>query len=109
MLPERRNEVRQATLFGNLVIIVFLCSQVLDGAITYIGLRVFGTTNEANPLIAWLISVIGPAGALTTAKVAAIVAGVFLHLSSVHLAVAMLTGLYLVMAIGPWTHLLFFF
>jgi hypothetical protein len=88
---------------------VFLCAQVLDGAFTYIGLGVFGHGIEANPLIAWLIGMLGPAGALASAKATAIVAGSFLHLLDVHVAVATLTGMYLVLAIGPWTHLLFFF
>jgi nitrate reductase gamma subunit len=108
-LPERRERVRRASLFGDLVIILFLCAQVLDGAFTYIGLGMFGHHIEANPLLAWLIAAIGPAGALASAKAAAIVAGGFLHLLDVHVAVATLTGMYLILAIAPWTHLLFFF
>jgi hypothetical protein len=104
-----RNSSQGARLFGDLVIILFLGSQILDGAFTYIGLQVFGPSIEANPLIAWLIGHLGPAGALALAKAGAIVAGVFLHLSDVHRIVATLTGFYLLAAIGPWTHLLFFF
>jgi hypothetical protein len=70
---------------------------------------VFGSTIEGNPLIAWLIGVMGPVPALTSAKGAAMVAGGFLHLIAVHRIVAVLTGFYVLMAIGPWTHLLFFF
>src|SRR5262245_60653207 len=108
-LPEGRPRIPEARLFGDLVIVLFLCSQILDGAFTYVGLQVFGPAIEANPLLAWLIGVVGPAGALTLAKAAAIVAGGFLHLLSVHRVIAMLTGFYLLLAIGPWTHLLFFF
>jgi hypothetical protein len=109
LLPHGRDTVEKATLFGDLVIVIFVCSQILDGAFTYIGLQVFGHAIEANPLIAWLISTVGPAGALASAKMTAIAAGAFLHLSAVHGIVAMLTGFYLLLAIGPWTHLLFFF
>jgi hypothetical protein len=91
------------------MIVLFLCAQVFDGALTYVGLSVFGPSIEANPLIAWLISVVGPAPALVSAKMAAIAAGAFLHLSAVHRIVATLTGFYMLLAIGPWTHLLFFF
>jgi hypothetical protein len=108
-LPERSPVRWQARAFGDLVIVAFLIAQVLDGAFTYVGLQVFGHSIEANPLIAWLIGLLGPAGALASAKSVAIVAGGFLHLLHVHLAVAVLTGLYLLLAVGPWTHLLFFF
>lgn len=108
-LPESSNRTQQATWFGNLAIIIFLCAQVLDGVFTYMGVHAFGPTIEANPLIAWLMGQLGPAAALASAKSVAIVLGAFLHLVQVHLAVAMLTLVYLALAIGPWTHLLYFF
>jgi hypothetical protein len=104
-----RDRSRRSSRFGDLAIVLFLAAQILDGMFTYIGLRVFGLAIEVNPLIGWLIIYLGPAGALVSAKSAAIVAGAFLHLIHVHLVVALLTGLYLLVAIGPWTHLLFFF
>jgi hypothetical protein len=109
MLLAHGQAPRHRTFFGDFVIVLFLCAQILDGTFTYVGLHAFGPTIEANPLLAWLISVLGPAGALASAKTAAIVAGGFLHLWAVHGAVAVLTGVYLLLAIGPWTHLLFFF
>jgi Domain of unknown function (DUF5658) len=105
MLPSSRLRSR---VFGDLVIIVFLCAQILDGVFTYMGLQIFGPTIEANPLIASLMHTLGPVVALTLAKFAAMVFGAFLHLSAVHNVVATLTGLYLLLAIGPWTSLLFF-
>lgn len=109
MQPRRSLRTRNAPFFGNLVIVLFLCAQVLDGVFTYMGIRAFGHGVEANPLIAWLIVTMGPVGALASAKAAAIVAGAFLHLADVHGVIAALTGIYLLLAIGPWTHLLFFF
>lgn len=108
-LPQSRYRAQQASLFGDLFIVLFLCAQVLDGAFTYMGVHVFGPGIEANPLIAWLMGQLGPALALVSAKSAAIVFGSFLHLLNVHIAVAMLTLVYLALAIGPWTHLLYFF
>jgi hypothetical protein len=105
MLPNGRLRSR---VFGDLVIIVFLCAQVLDGVFTYMGLQIFGPTIEANPLIAALIHSVGPVAALSLAKFAAMAFGAFLHLSAVHNVVATLTGIYLLLAIGPWTSLLFF-
>jgi hypothetical protein len=109
MLPEGREAASESRLFGDLVILLFLCAQVLDGVLTYVGLHAFGPSIEANPLLAWLIAAIGPAGALTSAKGAAIIAGSFLHLFAVHRLIAVLTGIYFLVAIVPWTHLLFFF
>jgi hypothetical protein len=108
-LQESGDRATTGSLFGDLAIVVFLCSQVLDGIFTYMGLQVFGHGIEANPLMAWLISAMGPVGALASAKSAAIAAGAFLHLAAVHGVVALLTAMYLLLAIGPWTHLLFFF
>lgn len=109
MSPSRGYSPSRRALFGDLVIVLFICAQVLDGAFTYMGLHVFGPSIEANPLVGWLIACIGPAAALAFAKTSAMAAGAFLHLSSVHGVVALLTGFYLLLAIGPWTHLLFFF
>lgn len=109
MLRRRGNEAGPRRFYGDVVMVVFLSTQILDGAFTYVGLKVFGPTIEANPLIAWLIGALGPAAALTCAKLAAIGFGAFLHLSAVHRTIATLTGIYLLLAIGPWTHLLFFF
>jgi hypothetical protein len=108
MLPTSRYQDERARLFGDLVMVLFLCAQVLDGAFTYIGVRAFGPSIEANPILAWLIAAVGPGAALTSAKLTAIAFGAFLHLSCVHRVVATLTGFYFVMAIGPWTHVLFF-
>lgn len=107
--PQGSLRDRYASLFGDVAIIAFLCAQVLDGVFTYMGLRAFGHGIEANPLIAWLVATMGPVGALASAKAAAIVAGAFLHLADVHGIVAVLTGIYVLLAIAPWTHLLFFF
>ena len=95
------------TAFGNAVILVFLCAQAADGVFTYLGVHAFGRMIEANPLISYLMQVVGTGPALAGAKFAAISCGSLLHLLTVHRIVAVLTGIYLVAAIVPWVYLLF--
>jgi hypothetical protein len=94
--------------FGDAAIIAFLLSQLADGALTYVGVKTYGTWIEVNPLVGSLMVFLGQGAALATAKIVAAFLGIVLHLRQVHGAVAVLTGLYLMMAIVPWTTLLFF-
>ena len=102
-----RRPVRRS-LFGDVVLILFLLAQCFDGVFTYIGVASFGLAVEANPIIAALIATFGQGVALTGAKVVAAALGICLHLREIHGAVALLTAFYLVAAIVPWTALLFF-
>ncbi len=94
--------------FGDAAIIAFLLSQFADGTLTYVGVKTYGNWIEVNPLVGSLMLVLGQGAALATAKIFAAFLGIALHLRQVHGAVAVLTGLYLTMAIVPWTTLLFF-
>ena len=96
------------SVFGDLVIVAFLISQVLDGAFTYVGVSTFGAAIEVNPLMASLMTTVGHGPALALAKMLAAVLGITLHLRRVHGVVALLTGLYVTVAILPWAALLFF-
>jgi len=93
--------------FGNLAVIGFLCVQYLDGVYTYVGFSIWGLNIEANPLIRSVALAIGPATGLALAKLVAIGFGMVLHLKKVHSVVAVLTGVYLLLSIVPWTALLF--
>ncbi len=93
--------------FGDAVIVAFLVSQALDGVLTYLGLRQFGPSIEANPLISWALPVLGLAATVAAAKVLAAGFGVVLHMRGVHRAVAALAALYFVAAVVPWTAVLF--
>lgn len=93
--------------FGNLAVIGFLLVQYLDGFYTYAGFAIWGLNIEANPLIRGAVGVVGPGAGLALAKLVAIGFGMMLHLRGVHLAVAVLTGVYVVLSILPWTALLF--
>lgn len=96
------------SMFGDVVLVAFLMSQVLDGAFTYVGVATFGPAIEVNPLMLSLMAVVGQGAALASAKMLAAVLGIALHLRRVHGIVAALTGLYVAVAILPWAALLFF-
>lgn len=101
------NRDRNGQLFGNIAVVVFLLAQLSDGVLTYIGVSTYGTSIEGNPLIAWLMASLGHGPGLAAAKVTAGCFGVALHLSSVHKAVAVLAGFYIIVAIIPWIGILF--
>lgn len=99
--------VRIRSSFGDLAIVAFLLTQAADGVLTYVGASTHGPWIEANPLIATLIGALGAGPALAAVKLFASSLGVLLHLTGVHLAIAALTGLYLITAIVPWASILF--
>ena len=93
--------------FGNVVILLFLIAQVLDGAFTYLGISAFGLS-EGNPLIAYYIRNHGVGPSVTAAKALAVVCSMVLHLLGLHRTLGLLTLMYLSLAVLPWTYLLFF-
>lgn len=105
-LHDRLSRLTCTVAFGNAVIVLFFIAQALDGGLTYVGVRAFGPGVEANPLLVWLMQVVGEGPALAGAKLAAAGFGIFLHLASVHRALALLTALYLSAAVFPWMGLL---
>lgn len=96
-------------LFGDIALVVFLLTQLLDGLLTYVGVTLYGTDIEGNPLITWLMAAMGEGPALATAKLTAGFFGIVLHLSAVHMAVAFLAVFYIAVAIVPWMLILFLF
>jgi hypothetical protein len=88
--------------FGDLVLVVFLCAQVLDGAFTYLGVVSFGV-REGNPLIEHYMHAIGLGPSLTAAKLVAAACAIVLHVLTFHRMLAVLTLVYLSFAILPWT------
>jgi hypothetical protein len=94
-------------VYGDIALVVFLLAQVLDGALTYLGVTLYGPQMEGNPIIVWLMARMGDGPGLATAKITASVFGIVLHLSAVHRAVALLAAFYVIVAIVPWTVILF--
>ena len=94
--------------FGDVVVTVFLIVQACDGVFTYVGVSMYGMRAEANPLLAWLMSALGCAAGVATAKAIAGGFGIALHLVAVHRVVAALAVFYVAVAILPWIGVLFF-
>jgi hypothetical protein len=94
--------------FGDIALVVFLAAQFADGMFTYLGVTAFGIGIEANPIVVSLMTHLGHGPGLMSAKMAAAILGICLYLREIHGAVAMLAGLYLIVAIAPWTVVLFF-
>jgi nitrate reductase gamma subunit len=92
--------------FGDIVLVLFLLAQCLDGVLTYVGVRTFGVEAEANPLIAAMMLEFGAGAALIGAKSVAGMLGIALHIRQVHGAVAGLTLFYATIAVAPWTAIL---
>jgi hypothetical protein len=109
LMPDlwKRSE-QPRTLFGDVVIVVFLAAQAVDGVLTYLGVVQFGTIIEANPVVAALMGIIGHGPALASVKVLAASLGIALHLGRVHRVLALLTVFYVIGSVVPWTALLYF-
>ena len=95
------------SLFGEVALLAFLVAQCLDGVFTYIGVTTYGIGIEANPIVAGLMTYLGSEVGLFSAKLIASVLGACLHFRSIHRAVAALAVFYFVVAIAPWTVILF--
>jgi hypothetical protein len=106
-LPKTSTPVRRS-MFGDVVLLIFLLAQCFDGVFTYVGVRTYGLGIEANPLIALLMTHLGHGAALAAAKGIAATLGIALHLRQVHSAVAVLALFYAGVAILPWVMILFF-
>ena len=105
--PKLWNFSVQRSVFGDVVLLVFLLAQCLDGVFTYVGVKTYGIGIEANPLISLMMAYVGHGAALMGAKVIAGLLGIGLHLGQVHGAVALLALFYLAVAVFPWMTILF--
>ena len=91
---------------AQLIWMAFVAVQVLDGAMSYIGVELHGPAIEANPVVGWYLTALGPAIGFTVAKLYALGCGAVLYVTARHYWVAALTILYLLLAVGPWMHVL---
>ena len=66
--------------FGEIALVVFIVTQALDGVLTYMGIRRFGTGIEANALITWYALSVGAGRALIGAKAFAVGCAAILHI-----------------------------
>jgi len=89
--------------FGDVVMVLFLAAQACDGVFTYIGIDRFGARIEGNPLIAFYVGLFGAAAAVAGAKLLAVICATALHVHERHKTLAVLTVMYLVVALLPWS------
>ena len=95
-------DVRQPMI----VLATFLMVQVLDGVLTYWGVRQYGVYVEGNALVQTVIQAIGVAPALLATKAFACLCGLILHITSSHRPLAIAAGTYIAFALFPWFMLL---
>jgi hypothetical protein len=85
-----------------LVLAIFLIAQILDGGLTYVGVRQFGIEAEGNALLITLMHAWGAGPALVAAKVFASMCGVILFVMSVYRVLAAAAGACIGVAVVPW-------
>jgi len=85
-----------------LILLLFLVAQMWDGIFTWVAVDAHGLVAEGNSILAGWMALIGPAPTLLAAKLGAAAGGILLYVHGVHGALAGLTVLYAVGAIGPW-------
>ena len=88
---------------GNAIWIAFVAVQACDGLFTYVGMQWLGVEAEANPVIAWYATTYGIGTSVLGAKLFATACGAILHISGHHRTLAALTFAYALVAIWPWT------
>ena len=93
-------------MFGDAVLLVFILAQVADGVFTYLGIAMFGTAIEGNPLLAWYVSMFGAGAAVIGAKSFAVACASTLHLRAMHRTIGLLAIIYLAAAVLPWSWIL---
>jgi len=84
------------------VFAIFLVVQVLDGVLTYVGVRMLGVEAEGNMLLAAGMEAFGTPQTLFSAKLVACVCGYVLYRTAWYRPLAVAAGLYLGVAIVPW-------
>ena len=91
---------------GIAAVALFSAVQVADAVLTAEGVARFGLGMESNPVIALLIATVGAGTALSVAKLIAVAGAMGLHWLRCHTVLALLTILYVFVAMLPWTSLL---
>ncbi len=111
MRPLGAASVQRATrpltaISGHFVLAVFVVLQCADGLITFQAVTIFGAMAEGNPLLATWIVMVGAGPALLGAKLVACGCAALLHWCGHHRILGGLALLYVVLAVGPWLHVL---
>lgn len=89
---------------GNLIFVVFVLIQCLDGIFTYVGVSQ-GLALEGNPLASLLMSIIGLCPGIMVLKTIGVGLAMLLYLLGSHRANALLIVFYLYFVLYPWAYL----
>ena len=98
----RTGSPRSSLGLGAPILFVFVAVQCTDAWLTAIGIGRFGSTIEANPILAWYVTTFGAGITLVSAKAIAVGCAAALYAQAWHRTLAALTLLYLIFAIIPW-------
>jgi hypothetical protein len=88
---------QEVVVFG-----VFLIAQILDGALTYSGVRHLGMGVEVNQLLVFYMETFGIGLTLVGAKIVACACGLILYVAQYHRPIAVAAGAHLGVAVVPW-------
>ena len=97
---------RTGGMFGRVTLALFVACQASDGLLTYLAVSAMGPAVEGNPILATWMQLAGAGPTLLGAKLIACGCGWILYFHRTFRALALLTAIYLVGAIGPWLHVL---
>ena len=92
-------------MFGRITLAVFVICQASDGLLTYFAVQIFGHSIEGNPLLVTWMSIAGAGPTILVAKLGAVACGLVLYIHGTHRALAVLTAIYLCVAVVPWLYL----
>jgi hypothetical protein len=92
-------------MFGRMTLALFVICQASDGLLTYFAVQMFGHTIEGNPLLVTWMSIAGAGPTILVAKLGACACGIVLYMHGTHRALALLTAIYLCVAVVPWLYL----
>ena len=106
---EQTNKKISAEMFSLAIIMAVI--QVMDGILTGIGIKTFGVHVEGNLLVRTLMHTLGFVEALFVVKAFAIVVIILLSYQSINIkwipkAMKGVIGIYLMLAVVPWTFVL---
>ena len=113
-LASQKNDLPLVQARGAIAIGCFLALlQLLDGVLTSIGISRYGLSVEGNPFLRNIMEQWGHIPTLALLKISAILVIVFLTVVSYRLtwvknAMGAVSFIYLLLAIVPWTYILFF-
>jgi hypothetical protein len=91
---------------GNLILLCFILTQVLDGVATLHGISLFGLPIEGNLFLRFLMERFGPVPVVVCAKALSVVGGAYLYSRKSYFLLTVLTVFYILCVLIPWMNVL---